>query len=345
MQKEYKPISFPEDEGAHDSTIEWWYFNGHLEAADGRRFAYMDCLFKVKVKEVGAPIFSHLPLKKLHFSHSLVTDLGTGEFRHRVAPYSILSEDSFTRPLLFANYVNPQLKTTYTNCAIEQLDEKTYRVKNEDLDLTLARTKAPLLQCGNGFIEVRGEPSYYYSMTNLQTTGRLRVGGEWLEVRGKSWMDHQWADTRWANDRWDWFAIQLEDGTEITCQDYSGGDVKIRHCDVSYPDGSTELLEGFDLTPGERSWKSRKSQATYPVEWHLKVPSKGIDLKLSAPVEDQEMLFGSVNYWEGPLQVEGTFAGKPAKGVGFMELVGYLSKYGNVDYLRDEIKKFLKLKF
>ena len=51
------------------------------------------------------------------------------------------------------------------------------------------------------------------------------------------------------------------------------------------------------------------------------------------------MLCGSINYWEGPLSVEGSFDGEKVKGVGFMELVGYPSQYNNVKYIRDEIKK------
>ncbi len=55
------------------------------------------------------------------------------------------------------------------------------------------------------------------------------------------------------------------------------------------------------------------------------------------------MLFGSINYWEGPLQVKGTFDGKKVNGVGFMELVGYSSQYTNVKYISDEIRKTASL--
>ena len=63
------------------------------------------------------------------------------------------------------------------------------------------------------------------------------------------------------------------------------------------------------------------------------------NLNLTAKIENQEMLFGSINYWEGPLRVEGSFDGEKITGVGFMELVGYPSQYGNVKYINDEIGK------
>ena len=71
----------------------------------------------------------------------------------------------------------------------------------------------------------------------------------------------------------------------------------------------------------------------------IEIPAKNIDLNLTAKIENQEMLFGSINYWEGPLYVEGLFENKKINGVGFMELVGYPSQYSNVKYVRDEISK------
>ena len=35
------------------------------------------------------------------------------------------------------------------------------------------------------------------------------------------------------------------------------------------------------------------------------------------------MIFGSINYWEGPMKIKGLVNGKKANGKGFMELVGY----------------------
>jgi hypothetical protein len=51
------------------------------------------------------------------------------------------------------------------------------------------------------------------------------------------------------------------------------------------------------------------------------------------------MLFGSINYWEGPLAVTGMFNKKKVSGDGFMELVGYPSKYSNTQYIKDEISE------
>ena len=337
MPPEIKPVKFPEDESAHECVVEWWYFNGHLKDAAGREYSFMDCLFKVDLKRVKAPFWSWLPLKLLYFSHSQVADIGRRSFQHHITPFSLISDDSFTKPSLFANYVNPELGSGYVNCVIEKTGEATYHIKSEDLDLNFVSTKPPLLEGGAGYVDLGPRSSYYYSLTNLQTKGQIRAGGAWIDVAGKSWMDHQWADANYAKVHWDWFSIQLEGDTEMICCAYSETEMRLNYADVSYPDGTQEHFENVEIIPGERKWKSPKSQATYPLSWRVKVPSKGIDLELETRLENQEMLFGAVNYWEGPLLVKGSFGGRPAQGLGFMELVGYSSKYGTVDYVGDEI--------
>ena len=55
----------------------------------------------------------------------------------------------------------------------------------------------------------------------------------------------------------------------------------------------------------------------YPVEWRLRVPSLGIDLKCKAVLQDQE-LKGRTRYWEGAVDYSGTHSG-----LGYLEMTGY----------------------
>ena len=339
MQKEYKPIKFPQDESSHDSIVEWWYFNGHLKDKNGSEYSYMDCLFKVDVKKVKIPFLSKIPLKTSYFSHSLVSDINNKKFQHRIAPFSIVSDDSFSKSLLHVNYINPEIKNGYTNCAIEKTDESKYHLKNEVADLILSSVKKPLLEGGRGFCDLNSKATYYYSLTNLKTEGRIKIKDKWVEVAGKSWMDHQWADVGYSKDRWDWFSVQLDNDTEMICFMYDDGKKKTYLADISYPDGRQEHLDKVEIMPLEKKWASPKSKAVYPLLWKIKIPEKDIHLILSARIENQEMLFGSINYWEGPLLVNGVFEDKKVNGVGFMELVGYPSQYNNAKYIRDEIGK------
>jgi len=337
--EEYKPIKFPEDESTHDCIVEWWYFNGHLKDNDGNEYSFMDCLFKVDVKKVKIPFLSKIPLKTSYFSHSLLTDLSNKSFLHKITPFSIISEDSFSKPLLYVNYINPEIKKGYTNCIIEKTGESTYHLKNENIDLKLTAIKKPLFEGGKGFLNLHSKTTYYYSLTNLKTEGRIKIKNKWLTVTGKSWMDHQWANTEYTKDRWDWFSIQLNDNTEIVCYVYDTGKIKNYLADICYSNGKQEHYENIEIIPLSQKWVSPKSKAAYPLAWNIKIPARNIELNLTAKIENQEMLFGSINYWEGPLKVDGNFGEERVKGVGFMELVGYPSKYNNMKYIKDEMGK------
>jgi len=339
MHKEYKPIKFPQDESAHDYIIEWWYFNGHLRDKKGNEYSFMDCLFRVDVKKVKIPFLSKIPLKISYFSHSLITDLANKKFYHRITPYSIVSDDSFSKPLLYINYLNPEIKNSYVNCVIEKVGESKYHLKNEDIDLMLASTKEPVLEGGNGYLDLHSKTTYYYSLTNLKTDGRIKIKGKWVDVTGKSWMDHQWADTEYSKDRWDWFSAQLDNNTEIVCYVYDDGKVKTYWADISYADGSSDHFKNIEIIALDRRWTSPKSKAVYPLDWKIKIPEKNIELNLTAKIDNQEMLFGSINYWEGPLAIDGNFGREKIAGVGFMELVGYPSQYTSIKYIGDEVSK------
>ncbi|MEI8174858.1 MAG: lipocalin family protein [bacterium] len=339
MHKKYKIIKFPEDESVHDYIIEWWYFNGHLKADNGNEYSFMNCLFKADIEKVKIPFLSKIPLKNSYFSHSLLSDLKNKNFNHRTTPLSLLSEDSFSKDLLYINYINPTVINNYTNCVIEKIDESIYHLKNEDIDLKLTSIKKPLMEGGKGFLDLHSKKTYYYSLTNLKTEGRIKIKNKWINVTGKSWMDHQWADVGYSKNRWDWFSIQLDDNTDMICCMYDDGNIKTNFADISYADGKQEHYKDIEITPLEKKWTSPKSKAVYPVSWKIKIPAKNIELNLIAKIEAQEMLFGSINYWEGPTKVEGIFGDKKVSGNGFMELVGYKSEYTNVKYLTEEIKK------
>ena len=101
-------------------------------------------------------------------------------------------------------------------------------------------------------------------------------------------------------------------------QEYVG---KYRYAGILNKNGKADFCRDLILIP-HREWKSKKTGAKYPVEWKVFVPSKKIELQVKPFVEHQEMIFGNINYWEGPISVSGKIGKKKVKGKGFMELVG-----------------------
>jgi len=100
--------------------------------------------------------------------------------------------------LLFIKYANPGIKAGRVECLIKKINETEYILKNEDINLSLNSAKKPLLVGGNGYLDLHSKTTYYYSLTNLKTEGKIKINNKWIKVRGKSWMDHQWADTTYS---------------------------------------------------------------------------------------------------------------------------------------------------
>ncbi len=326
------PITFPKDHEPHDAIIEWWYFNGHLKDAKGRRYAFMDCLFKVNAREAKIPFASRVLFRKKHphlyFAHSVLTDIAKKRNEKDIHVYSLVSRDSFTRPLFYVNYANP-LSLGFANHEIAQTGATTFHVKTEMLDLALEMKKPPMLEQGKGYTLVAGRESAYYSLTDLTANGIMRIDGTWIEVEGKTWMDHQWTNETYSKDRWNWFSLQLDNGCDIMCVEYIGERGITRIFDIMNADGTPAHGHGVTMTPSKKTWKSRKSGIRFPLSWTIKIPSRKAVFEVKASVPDQEMIFFDINYWEGPLDVKGSMDGKPVRGVGFMELVhsGKTSNY------------------
>jgi predicted secreted hydrolase len=344
MQKNIKPIEFPRDHGAHNNIIEWWYFNGHLWDQGGRHYSFMDCLFKADLKKVKIPFLKRIPAQYVYFAHSAVSDIKAQKSHKEIQDISLVSRDSFTRPLFYVNYIDPIIIRGYSNCEIAQTASEKFHIKTEKIDLTLETKKPPLLEGGQGHIAVCGRESYYYSLTDMSARGVIDVKGKLIEVSGKTWLDHQWADVAYSKDKWNWFSLQLNNGVDMMCVEYSDGKIKDYLADIIYPDGRQEHFKNLILTPGKHTWKSKKTKAEYPQSWTITIPEKNMRLETRSLMPGQEMIFGAINYWEGPLEVKAEINGEKISGVGFMELVGYESDYNYLLLAGKELRNQIQRK-
>lgn len=337
MAKKIKPIKFPEDEQPHDSVMEWWYFNGNLADEKGNEYAFMECLFKLGVKKIQDRLINKIPLKSIYFSHSIFSDIKNKKSYPSINYFSLVSRDSFNRPMLFVNYTNPIAIGGYVNSVIEKISDSEYRLKNENLDLKMTSVKSALLAGGNGYVDASGKEIYYYSLPNLQTEGLIKIKDKWIKVSGKSWMDHQWINTNFFEESWTWFSLQLEDNTELVCFDYKNPKAEAKMATVSYPDDHEEHTSEVEFSPQGKKWKNPKTGNEYNLSWQIKIPDKNIILEVEPFLKNQEMVFGKINYWEGPISIKGVFEGREVKGKGFMELVGYPTKYGSLKFFADSL--------
>jgi predicted secreted hydrolase len=76
------------------------------------------------------------------------------------------------------------------------------------------------------------------------------------------------------------------------------------------------------MTPTE-FWKSRESGAQYPIGWRVEMPDHGRSFTVHAAVQNQELAFTPLIYWEGAIEAKGIRDGKTITGRGYLELTGY----------------------
>lgn len=337
-----KPIEFPKDELAHNHAMEWWYWNGHLKDKQGNRYSYMDCLFKANPKKLKILFLRSTPLRTLYFYHSLITDIKRKKSYPQLDYVSSVSKDSFSKPLLFINHTNPIMIRGYFNNVTHETKKGHYFLKTENIELYLYSQKKPLLEGGKGYLRLAGSTfTYYYSLTNLKTKGKIKIRNQWIDVVGKSWMDHQWSNVKRIKDGWTWFSIQLENNIEIVCLEYGQLQKGKQLAGISYPNNKQLYSTNVIFTPLGKRWKSQKTKAKYPLQWRIAIPELKINLVAKALVPRQEILFGNINYWEGPLDITGKIGGRKTSGVGFAELVGYPSEMNNIKIVKNTLSDLM----
>ncbi|MCY7360888.1 MAG: lipocalin family protein [Ignavibacteria bacterium] len=140
-------------------------------------------------------------------------------------------------------------------------------------------------------------------------------------------MDREWSTSALSEDQkgWDWFALQLDDNTEIMYyqmrKNDGSPDIYSKGTFINQNGASLEIKkDDIDLKVSDY-WESPDGEK-YPSGWDIIIPSKNINLKITPAVKNQLMNV-SVKYWEGAVKVEGTKDNSKIIGRGYVELTGY----------------------
>lgn len=352
-----RPVVLPRDDGPHDRLTEWWYYTGHLGAADGRTFGFEYVIFRAE--RGGFPVS--------WASHLAVTDESANRFaygqRSEIGPQVDHSpRDANGKPSGFALRVvgmDPAHSATDANAATDANPatdanaawtmagsggrdtlsaalgpaEAAATAMPMGLGLQLALTPLgpPVLHGRDGWVDFGAAGgSYYYSRTRMTAAGTLVVDGERVAVTGTAWFDHQWGDfIAVGGGGWDWFAVNLDDGTDLTVS-------LVRSVDGTYPlvygtlvrpDGTSRYVARGEISvDAVDQWTSPRTGATYPSGWRVRVSGAALDVMVVPTLRDQELdtrATTGVVYWEGSQRVTGTREGRPVTGKAYVELTGY----------------------
>ena len=305
------PVTFPKDEAPHADLTEWWYYTGHLEAADGRRWGFELVTFQILRATI-------LPYYVAHFA---VTDHKRGRFRYEDRS----SQGTQTQPPQgFALDVGGWRMSGLLG------DDRLQAAMSEyGLDLRLISRRPPVLHDGGLVTFGPAGDSYYYSRTRMEIAGTFEDNGEKIPVKGLAWFDKQWGNFLVMGGGWDWFSIQLDDGSDVMLNliRNQAGQTTIAYGTYVAPDGTFRHLTASQFEVSVLGqWTSPRTGITYPSGWRATVREPALDLRISPVLADQELdtrQSTSMVYWEGDQTVVGTANGQPIAGQGYVELVGY----------------------
>ncbi len=326
-------FSFPRDHAAHPPyRIEWWYYTGNVETAEGRRFGYQLTFFRTGVTPTPTTS-SQWAVRDLYMAHFAISDLDDKRF------YSF--ERLNRAGVHWAGAETTNYRVWNEGWEV-RLDDDVHVLTGSDsnckIALRLTPEKLPVIHGENGLSQKgasAGNASHYYSYTRLRTSGTIEVDGQTFAVTGLSWMDHEFGTSFLEKDQigWDWFSLQLQDGRELML-------FQIRHADGSIdPHSSGTLVETngstthlpvatFSLVP-EQYWQSVESSARYPIVWTLTLSHPDLQVRVKAALPDQELhteASTGVTYWEGSVIVTGKSGMSDVQGRGYLEMTGYTGK-------------------
>ena len=325
---EPRSFSFPADHGPHpDFRNEWWYLTGNLDGQGGERFGFELTIFRFAV----APAIeysSNWRSKQIYIGHFAITDVANAQFHvaERFSRGSMGLAGAQAEP--FRVWIEDW------SVAADAESAATWRMRATDkavsVDLALTAMKPPVLNGQNGLSQKsaeRGNASYYYSISRLQTEGTLQIGARQFRVAGQAWLDREWGSNGLSKEQagWDWFALQLDDGSELMYY-------RLRRLDGApdpYSAGTwiDSAGEGFYLGSDQVDiviadyWDNALGDR-YPMAWRISVPWLDLQLEVT-PVMLAQELSTTVRYWEGAVDVAATKDGVELDGRGYVELTGY----------------------
>ncbi|KAA6464667.1 carotenoid 1,2-hydratase [Acidobacteria bacterium AB60] len=321
---------FPRDHFNHEGyQTEWWYYTGNLSSSDGHRFGFELTFFRQGVSR--EPSTNPWFVSDLWMAHLALSDLTGQKFYH---------EERLNRSgpgLAGVDEPSAQIWNGNWQGLIRPGEHDLSAVASSfQINLKLIPAKPPVIHGQNGIsqkAEGAGHASHYISLTRLQTSGIITLNGKPYTVDGASWMDHEFFTGSMADTEsgWDWLSIQLEDNSELMLY-------RLRHRDGTLdpyfsgtfidPQGRATFLplRDFTMTPAGDNWTSPRTKATYPERWHISIPKLSLDLDVTTPLREQELVatYGP-SYWEGSVNISAKRAGAALHGLGYLEMTGYAS--------------------
>lgn len=314
-------IVFPRDHGPHPGfRVEWWYLTANLRGADGADYGAQWTLFRSALAPGPEP--DGWDSTAVWMGHAAATGAGVHHFAETFSRGGIGQAGVTLDP--FRGWIDDWEIDAAPNPGGDALGALRVRARGTDFAYDL-RATAPLppgLQGDGGFSvkSEQGQASYYYSQPFYRVEGTLALDGRETAVTGEAWLDREWSSQPLTADQlgWDWFALHLEGGAKAmlygmrsrTAPPYVVGT-------WIEPDGAATPLRPGEITLTPRAETEVAGGRRVPTGWHVEIPSRGLAVD-TAPLNAQSWMGTLFPYWEGPIRIEGSHAGR-----GYLEMTGY----------------------
>jgi predicted secreted hydrolase len=335
-------LDFPGDHGPHPGyRTEWWYYTGNLQAETGEKYGFQLTFFRSQIspsdeRQKWPQPTSAWRTQQVYLAHSAISNI-TGK-QHLQA--ELISRGALN--MAGAKQIEDTTTLFLKNWSADIGPDQHLLTVNSDgfsYELALTPEKPPVLHGIAGY-SLKGSTaeraSCYYSFTRLNAQGKLSIGENIVAVKGSAWMDHEYSTALLEPglQGWDWFSLQLSDKTEVMAfvlRKEKGGIGPASSATVIGNQGQNRHISNDEFVVTVRNtWKSPHTKAVYPAGWRLQIFPYALDLTITPNLADQEMqssLSTGVIYWEGSVSIEGTRAGQPVVGQGYVELTGYAQPF------------------
>ncbi|SLN41465.1 Hydroxyneurosporene synthase (CrtC) [Roseivivax jejudonensis] len=310
-------FDFPADHFAHPGyRIEWWYLTANLEGSDGTPYGIQWTLFRSALAPSRTDGWE---TDQVWLGHAAVTTPDAHLFDERFARGGI-GQAGVAEP--FDAFIDDwSMRSTGGD---DPLDRIALTARGDSFSYDLALTaEGPLIRHGDAGYSVKsleGQASYYYSQPFYEVEGTLSLPRGDIQVTGSAWLDREWSSQPLSENQsgWDWFSLTFDsgakmmafglrtdaEGTHFTSATWIEPDGEA----TAYGDGAVTLTT---LETGE------VADRTLPLRWRVELPARDLDIT-TAPINRDAWMGTSFPYWEGPVTVSGSHAGR-----GYLEMTGY----------------------
>ncbi len=311
-------LEFPADHGAHPAyRIEWWYLTANLTGADGAEYGVQWTLFRSATAPVEGAGWQS---PQVWMGHAAVTTEDAHFVAERLARGGI-GQAGVTLDGGFRAWIDEWEMRSRAEPGADALDRLALSAAGDGFGYRLdLDAKGPLVLHGDAGYSVKsagGQASHYYSQPFYEVAGVLDLPGGDVAVTGQAWLDREWSSQPLASDQtgWDWFSLSFDGGEKLMGFVLRGAEDFTSGTWIAADGGTTPLPPGA-LQAEVLEWAEVAGREV-PVGWRLRLPERGLDVTLQA-LNPAAWMATSVPYWEGPVRVEGSHAGR-----GYLEMTGY----------------------